>query len=141
MRCDQKVSGLYFSLSYNLHLPSVPYCAFQSSFLASWYSVIIGCTTVGSICEILCLELYKFKLWVFWNLFRFFANLSIKKKKLLQVVRFGELRRSRPTVKLSLAINFCTYTGGAFLRWVNQTPLCHFLCRFCCNSSCRHLPL
>ena len=51
MRCDQKVSGLYFSLNYNLHLPSVPYCALQSSFLASWYSVAIGCTTVGSICE------------------------------------------------------------------------------------------
>jgi hypothetical protein len=41
MRCDQKVSELYFSFSYNLHLHSVPYCALQSSFLASWYSVTI----------------------------------------------------------------------------------------------------
>lgn len=50
MRCGQKVSGLYFSLNYNLHFPSVPYCALQSSYLASWYGVTIGRTTVGRIC-------------------------------------------------------------------------------------------
>jgi hypothetical protein len=62
-----------------------------------------------------------------------------QKKKLLQVVRFGELGRSRPTVKLSLAINFSTYTGGALLWWINQSPLCHFPCPFCCNSFYRHV--
>jgi len=42
-----------------------------------------------------------------------------QKKKLLQVVRFGELGGPRPTVKLSLAINFCTCRGGALLQWIN----------------------